>query len=45
MRAEVFQVVEGEQNRSTGGRGSDMIGRLSVVADGISKDELPLLQR
>ncbi len=42
--AKLFQVIESEQHWSAGGRGSDRIGKLSLDADGISKDELPLLQ-
>ena len=44
VAAQVFQVIESEQNRSTSGRGSDRIGKLSVDVNGISKDELSLLE-
>ena len=44
VAAKVFQVIESEQDRSARGRGSDRVGKLFVDVNGISKDELSLLE-
>ena len=44
VTAQVFQLIEGEQHRNAGGRGSDGIGKLVVDVDGVFEDELPLSQ-